>query len=1619
MGAAKKLVDKEVLRSLVPLNALSDTHFNELIRKAKIEDLSSGYYLFKKGDRDSKAIYVLSGEVALLQGRKVQSVVTATSDEALHPIAPQQPRQFSARTKGRTTIMSIDAGLLDVMLTWDQSSGSCYEVNDIHSEEDEDWMTRMLQSELLVKLPALNIQQLIMRMEEIEAKSGEVIVEQDEEGDYYYIIKQGACVVARKLSERGKPVKLAELNEGASFGEEALLSEGKRNASIIMKTDGILMRLSKQDFDEILKDPLIKQVNYKQGKKVVDKEGAWLDVRLPGEYNNGHIPGSINIPLAAIRDETEHLDSNKKHVVYCDTGRRSASAIFLLGHCGIDGCILTDGLASVPHEDLEITKNSSVASADVIQFDQSKSSQSPGAIEKEHVKSGLELEKLQQTNQIQQERMNALEHDLHLKEEKISVLRIELDQNTQLQEEAKGLQTELEKAIGKSAELEEQLIDSMSSGATFEEEMANLTSRLNKETQDHQVTLDKLVDTDKQTLQYQQAAGDLQQQIRKIQDEKAGLQARLQEEDSIRKALEQRLEAEQKGREKLEQDKQLLGTGLDKELTELRSRLEDQEEARQQAEQQITLLEENFTQKVGELEEAEAELANVKSQLEAVSEIQKTLDIEISSRKEVEQKAEDLNNEFSELQASLAEHEKSRQQAEQRLEEIEQKYSKTRELLDDAQREMEHLKSGQVELSGIQEDIEVERNKRIEFEEQLASLEKEFSQKSEELESTEAEFASLQSQLERTTEIQQNMDIEIDARKKAEQQLIGIEQESVDVKKTLAESREEITALEYMLAELSGVQENLVTEREERELLEQKLENLDQDTVKAQKDLELANSEIDRLKSIQDEMLDMQKTLDAEAEIRKQVEHQLDSLREEHEKSQGALGEAIEELGVSSDELAKENKALQDQVEKISNKADEDRQHYQDERDSWQSMEREFDSLKNDEEVLTQQLEEVTLNKDSLKQELSYLGKDLHRSIESEKEVRNGLEDEIKCLQKELDNMNNKEEENKSKEAELEEELAKLSADLEQADTYASDLDKKLNEAQDRQVASKKEIDNLKSDLGQPRDVIDEAMALRNEMEELKRSMMEDKEQGLAGTGSGSSDKIKTVDDTFDSNLKEENETLRKELENIYREQEIAIETGRAPKPPKPLDIPNLFGDDLLADDNDVDDSSTSLPTQTKTVKPVKEDGSHRDPFAVADLDKKAFQSVEEGAKGSKRWMIFTVLAVVLVLVLGGMYYFLLKPGIDEGPGKVASKENGIDDISKSSDTSTQVAGQTTGGKPAKKEAATITLPKKTVTDKRSTRTAVKPERRKIPRKVVPRITGTKTEKKTVAPGKSGYMSNNTGDAVSDKPKIEKLDTSVKPVVSLMSAGRAYSDVLKMGGRGPVMVKALGGEFEMGSASSSTYFDERPKHTVKLKAFSISKYEVTFNEYDQYAEAKGLPKPDDNGWGRGRRPVINVSWDDANAYARWLSEQTGYQYRLPSEAEWEYTARAGSSTLYWWGSLFSEDKANCFNCGGQWAGEGTAPVGSFKVNPLGLHDMSGNVMEWTQDCFHKNYKGAPVDGSAWKSADCVSRMLRGGSYRTTTVNLRTSKRDHLPPGISADNIGFRLVRTNTPYRDAK
>ena len=233
----------------------------------------------------------------------------------------------------------------------------------------------------------------------------------------------------------------------------------------------------------------------------------------------------------------------------------------------------------------------------------------------------------------------------------------------------------------------------------------------------------------------------------------------------------------------------------------------------------------------------------------------------------------------------------------------------------------------------------------------------------------------------------------------------------------------------------------------------------------------------------------------------------------------------------------------------------------------------------------------------------------------------------------------------------------------------------------------------------------------------------------------------------------------------------------------------------------------------------------------------------------------------------------------------------------------------------------------------------------------------------------------------------------------------------------PKMMVVPAGRFTMGSPVSEPgrYSDEGPQHTVAIaKQFAVGQYELTFADWDACVAGGGCNgyTPTDQGWGRGRRPVINVSWDDASAYVAWLSKKTGKPYRLLSESEYEYAARAGTATAYPWGDAIGTNNANCNGCGSQWDGKETAPVGSFAANGFGLYDMVGNVWEWTEDCYHDSYHGAPTDGSAWtRGGDCSSRFLRGGSWINTPDGLRSAIRAGVATGSRINSLGFRVGRT--------
>jgi formylglycine-generating enzyme required for sulfatase activity len=239
-------------------------------------------------------------------------------------------------------------------------------------------------------------------------------------------------------------------------------------------------------------------------------------------------------------------------------------------------------------------------------------------------------------------------------------------------------------------------------------------------------------------------------------------------------------------------------------------------------------------------------------------------------------------------------------------------------------------------------------------------------------------------------------------------------------------------------------------------------------------------------------------------------------------------------------------------------------------------------------------------------------------------------------------------------------------------------------------------------------------------------------------------------------------------------------------------------------------------------------------------------------------------------------------------------------------------------------------------------------------------------------------------------------------------AGQSFRDCTDVC---PEMVVVPAGRFTMGTRDVS----EGPERFVTIaKPFAAGKFEVTFAEWEACVAGRGCThNPDDGRWGRGNRPVIYVSWNDAKQYVAWLSRKTGKSYRLLTEAEWEYAARAGSTALYSWGDDAGRDNANCSGCGGEWNGKQSAPAGSFKANAFGLHDMHGNIWEMVEDCWHYGYVGAPVDGSARMTGcpDRDERVIRGGGLPQEPKDIRATVRNNRGRVERSSGVGFRVART--------
>ncbi len=360
-------VDQTLLAKLEPISTLSPGRLKELAGLCFVEKVSKDIDPFRMNVvKSAQSMYLLKGDLGLRFADGSKRILRGGTDAAKHPVDANN-RILIQDTIALTEIeiVRIDLDLLDIMMTWDQLAG--YETSapkpaatgavPIDKEQKRGtggWMAdttvfsaSKLQNGVFSRLPPANIEEMFRRMTSLSVQAEQVIITQGAEGDYYYLIENGTAVVSRVVESSASPVILAELQQGDAFGEEALVSDNKRNATITMKTDGVLLRLNKTDFIELLKAPLISQVSMSEAEQQVKNGALWLDVRFPTEYKFDHQPNALNAPLNEIRNLVDRLEKDKQYIAYCQTGRRSSAAAFILIEHGLKVVVLEGGTRSV------------------------------------------------------------------------------------------------------------------------------------------------------------------------------------------------------------------------------------------------------------------------------------------------------------------------------------------------------------------------------------------------------------------------------------------------------------------------------------------------------------------------------------------------------------------------------------------------------------------------------------------------------------------------------------------------------------------------------------------------------------------------------------------------------------------------------------------------------------------------------------------------------------------------------------------------------------------------------------------------------------------------------------------------------------------------------------------------------------------------------------------------------------------------------------------------------------------------------------------------------------------------------------------------------------------------
>ncbi|MET0102736.1 MAG: SUMF1/EgtB/PvdO family nonheme iron enzyme [Sedimenticola sp.] len=1664
MAVAPKQNAPEILRKLIPLNTLKDAALKKAVEAADFGKLGKGDLLFSEGDTDNYNVYLLSGEVGLFTGKREMDSVRAGTDTARFPLAHQIPRKFTVKAKTKIEVVRIDNRILGELLA--KAGGSDYEVSDFDAEATDDWMSQLLASRVFQLIPASNIQGVMMRMEEMETKAGDVIIRQGEEGDYFYLINKGRCSVLYTDGEGGEATEVAQLGAGESFGEEALLSDKPRGSTVVMLTEGLLLRLSKDDFIQYVKSPLADTIPFAKAQKQVEKGGVWLDVRQAEAFEERHLPGSINLPFGSLRYQSSSLDPDSHFILYCDDGQLSSTAAYLLVEQGFNTSILEKGLEGVPDTVWSAPEDKVVAlrPGDEVGagLDAQEMVQKLAQVESKYSQQLEQMKKLMLTlekakakiGQMEQEKQEALaqqadqlkglKDEVAKKDGRLEYVEEQLGKVKDLAESLNEKEKALAEAEKKLAKLQEQQAGSDEAAKTQQQQLGSIEKSLKDAMAERDQTAGKLAklegrheEIEKALQVAEEKAKTLEQSLAQKNDEATGL------EETVA-SLKQQLEGEVAKESELESQHQQA-------LKEAQDALEQERAAHQESRQKIETLESDGANLKETLEEAQAEAADAASKVtaleqaggesetqhaEALAALQKSLDEESSNKgdlqqqltalreekekleAEAEQKSQSLESDLAGANEKIAQLETQLNDKEQGAQEQQSQLEKRQQEADEARQQIEALESEKERLQGELDDAahrasELEAGRVAQEEESVAH---------------QADHEKLVAEL--REELAQATTQGGEAAKRSE--TLQAEAEGLQEKLTTAETR--IGELEQTLAAKAGSEEEAAQWQAQIESLkaelqkgEESLKQANEKTGELENQLSERDTEVAALKE-QDESL--RNELKEAAEAREAAEKSTEELTGQLEardaeitrlKEQGQQleesGEALEGLRKSLDETTEAREAAEKRVEELAGQLE--------------ARDTEITQLKEQ----GQQLE-------TSGEELDVLHKELAEAVDARKaaeeagqmasrqlaELQSGG-DELKVLQAELDSLTLALEESdqaldtaEKRVAELESEREELSAES----GGAAEQQAALEEEHSKRAAAEAEVERLTGEAEELRRVMEENVeqikqaqgiegedveSLRTELQlvrdmaesdlkQLRGELEEARAQLQAQGEEGDVAQIKSQLVEAQSRLKEmeaggsedvaESEALRQEGDSLRRsiderehqiarlqsdlrklEENIEDSNGEVDRLKQALEIAQVEADEAEFRSQESVDAKKQVEEALYKLQQQVENERIKDTGDGSTLSAKGPLEMAAPSGGSRGMVGIAIGAVVAFVVAEGL-------SIIGGKGELIS---GL------------FADKTEVQAPPPVAEA----PKVAVTP---------PAAVEAPREVAPEPKPEPVSEPVVQAEPEPEVKPEPEPA--PEPESEVVEAAPEP--ARLAMGAKLQDRLRGGGRAPELLYIRGGQFTMGSDRSQLASEERPAHDVAVDDFAIGRYEVTFDDYQRFTRATGRQLPDDLGWGKGARPVINVSWEDAVDYTKWLSRQTGESYRLPTEAEWEYAAGAGSDALYWWGYDLTENSANCFNCGSRWDGVSTAPVGTFPANGFGLHNTAGNVMEWVADCYHFGYDGAPTDGSAWVEPACPERVVKGGAFNKSGDSLRTTKRTPYESETKLFVLGFRVVR---------